>query len=464
MSQPAKKKPPSPTKVLWRPNVGPQTLALQSKAYELLFGGSAGGGKSEFLLMGALRFISEPSYHGILFRRTYKELEDSLIARSWVYYPKFGARYSGKRYTWFFPTGARVSFSHLEHVQDVHGHQSAEYQYIGFDELPSFEESQYRFLLSRGRSSSGLPILVRSCANPDPGWVKRRWAPWVDRSADYEGPRVDSGAVLWYIVDEAGVEHWVPKGTPGSLSRTFFRSRLENNPVLAKTDYATHLGALDPVMRARLRDGDWSAVYAAGKLFKRAWFGDPVLAVPRRASRVRFWDRAATEEAKDKDPDWTVGTLYAYAEGIYYVEDVQRLRGRPREVEQLILTTASDDARKYENEVLVALSRDPGSAGEYEAAQYLEKLSAYPCRAERETGSKIVRAGPVSSQAEAGNVKVKRAKWNEAWFAELEAFPDGDFDDQVDSLSGAHREMQNWTGLVGGTTSGARGANDLGGF
>lgn len=456
---------PKRADVLWRPHAGPQARALSSPAYELLFGGSAGGGKSEFLLMGALRFITVPSYRAILFRRTFKELEASLVSKSWEYYPQLGARYSGQRHAWTFPSGARVLFSHLEHEHDVHQHQSAEYQYLGFDELPSFEEAQYRYLLSRGRSAVGLPILARAAANPDPGWVKRRWAPWVDRSPDYDGPRAESGDVLWYAVDELGVEHWVGRRAPGALSRSFIRSRLTDNPTLMAKDpdYGKRLGGLDPVMRARLRDGDWSAVYAAGKMFKRTWF-EVVDEVPRRAARVRFWDRAATEEGEGTDPDWTVGVLYAAADGLFYVEDVKRVRGRPREVEQLILDTAADDAAKYSNEVLVALSRDPGSAGEYEAEQYLQKLAKYPARSDRETGSKIVRAGPVSSQAEARNVRVKRARWNETFFAELEAFPDGEHDDQVDGLAGAHRTVIGWGGPMVQETEERPGIRELGGY
>lgn len=461
------------TEILWQPNPGPQERALSSRAFELLFGGSAGGGKSEFLLMGPLRYVTHPHFEALLLRRTFKELEKSLIGRAWKYYPHLGARYSQQRHCWVFPSGAKIWFSHLEHEHDVHDHQSAEYQYVGFDELPTFTEFQYRYMISRLRGAHGIPIELRATANPEPNWVKRRWAPWVDRSPDYHGERVRSGEVLWYVTDEDnGTEAWVPRGTRDALSRSFIRASIDDNPHIAVNDpqYRVRLAALDPVQRARLRDGDWSAVYAAGKMFKRAWF-EIVDSVPLRASRVRWWDRAATEEGEDNDPDWTVGLLLAYAgEGDFFVEDVIRFRGGPGEVERRILETAELDAQKYPG-LLVALPEDPGQAGKFEASYYVGKLARYNVKTFRETGSKIVRASPASAQAEPrngakyGRIKLLRARWNDALLYELEQFPDGQFDDQVDGLSGAYQAVQTWAELEGcDGASGEREARDLGGF
>jgi predicted phage terminase large subunit-like protein len=455
------------TEVLWQPNPGPQERALASTAFELLFGGSAGGGKTEYLLMGPLRYVAHSHFTAILFRRTFKELESTLVKKSWEYYPHFGARYSGQKHCWYFPSGAQIYFSHLEHEHTAFDHKSSEYQYIGFDELTSFTEFQYRYLLSRARSAHGLPIEIRSASNPEPNWVKRRWAPWVDRGPDYEGVRAMSGELLWYVTDEHdGTERFVPRGTPEALSRTFVRADLRDNPKLDLVDpaYRARLAALDPVQRARLRDGDWSAVYAAGKMFKRGWF-KLVDAVPVRATRVRWWDRAATEEGANKDPDWTVGLLLARdADGLFYVEDVIRFRGGPGEVERRILETAELDARRYPG-ILIALPEDPGQAGKFEAAHYVTNLARFNVKTYRETGSKIVRASPASAQAEHGNIRLVRAAWNEALLSELEQFPDGQFDDQVDALSGAYQAVQSWAELSGCEgASGEREARDLGGF
>lgn len=166
--------------VLWRPNPGPQTRFLALASYEVAYGGSAGSGKSAALLMGALRFVDRPAYCALLLRRTFPELEKSLIERSFQLYPKAfpGTRYNEQKKVWLFPGGARVYFGHLERDADVHAYQSAEFQYLGFDELTSFTERQYTYMLSRARSATGIPIRIRGATNPGGeghDWVFKRW-------------------------------------------------------------------------------------------------------------------------------------------------------------------------------------------------------------------------------------------------------------------------------------------------
>lgn len=91
--------------------------------------------------------------------------------------------------------------------------------------------------------------------------------------------------------------------------------------------------------------------------------------------------------------------------------------------------------------VMVALSEDPGAAGKFEADYYARELAGYDVRFLRETKDKITRAKPVSAQAERGNIKVVRGAWNRAFLSELEEFPEGKNDDQVDALSGAFAKI-----------------------
>ena len=173
-----------------------------------------------------------------------------------------------------------------------------------------------------------------------------------------------------------------------------------------------------------------------GGLFKRRWF-NTVGAVPAGSARVRKWDLAATEEGQGANPDWTVGLLMARDDlGFFYVEDVIRFRGSPHEVEQAILNTAAQDRARY-GEVMIHLSQDPGQAGKSQVAYLTRALAGHDVHSERETGKKSVRAAPFAAQAEAGNVRLVAAIWNEAFLAELEVFPSGSHDDQVDAASGA---------------------------
>jgi predicted phage terminase large subunit-like protein len=400
----------------------------------VLYGGAAGGGKSEALLMAPLRWVTIPSFQAILFRRTFKELEKSLIPRSQKHYRALGGRYNENKACWHFPSGARIWFGHLQHPKDVHDHQSAEYQYVGFDELTTFEESQFRYMLSRARRTvdNPAPIRIRAGTNPDVNWVRDRFAPWVRRGPDYDGSRVPSGAILWYLTQADGTETYVPAGTPGAISRSFIRADHKDTPQLDQA-YIEQLKALDPVQRARLLEGDWDALPAAGSYFKRRWV-QIVDVVPHNAVRVRFWDRAGTEEKarKGKGPDWTVGVRMAFDGELWYVEHVERFRGSPFEVEKQIKRTA-----QQEPNVLVRFPQDPGQAGKHQARASIRGLHGHDVRAVLETGSKVVRFGPFSAQAEAGNVRVKRAAWNDSYFQELEGFPTWPFDDQADASSGA---------------------------
>jgi hypothetical protein len=247
--------PPAPE---WRANPGPQSRFLASNSYEGLYGGAAGGGKSEALLMGALRHIDKPEYRALLLRRTFPELQRSLIDRSRFWYAMAGGRYNDAKHFWDFPSGARIEFGHLEYAHSVHAYQSAEYQFIGFDELTSFLKSQYVYMLSRARSSSGIPVRIRAATNPGGvghDWVMRRWAPWLDAAA---ARRAEAGELLYYRNTEEG-ERWALRGEESALSRVFVPARIADNPHLALKDpgYAERLKGLDRITRAQLLEGDW---------------------------------------------------------------------------------------------------------------------------------------------------------------------------------------------------------------
>ncbi|WP_394845174.1 phage terminase large subunit [Pendulispora brunnea] len=413
----------------WRPIPGPQTRFLSSAAYEVLFGGAAGGSKTEALLVAPLRWVSEPSFRGLLLRRTFPELERSLIDRSRQLYPLAfpSAKYREDKRYWAFPSGARIAFGHLEHEHDVYSYQSSEWQFLGFDELTLFSERQYVYMLSRARSSKGLPIRVRAATNPGGSgheWVFRRWGPWLDPKCTVHA---GAGETLHYRNTDDG-EQWCTRESPGALSRVFIPSKVSDNPYLSNTDYIERLKGLDPLTRAQLLDGNWLARPAKGLLFKRAWL--PIIDLaPAAAFRVRYWDRAASAGKGD----WTVGIRVARADGLFIVEDVVRLRGTPREVQATILGTAELDGRA----TMIGIEQDPGSAGVFEADSYVRLLAGHNVRKFRVSKDKVVRAQPVSAQAEGGNVRLLRGAWNEAFVQELEAFPEGNFDDQVDSFSGA---------------------------
>jgi predicted phage terminase large subunit-like protein len=149
---------------------------------------------------------------------------------------------------------------------------------------------------------------------------------------------------------------------------------------------------------------------------------------------VRAWDLAATAATGDNDPDWTVGLkLSCNIAGTYTVLDVVRMRGTPRQVEEIIVATAAADGPT----VRIGLPEDPGQAGRSQIAYLVSRLRGFQVSASRETGGKTLRATPVASQMDAGNIAIVAAKWNHALLDELKEFPFGRKDDQVDALSRA---------------------------
>jgi predicted phage terminase large subunit-like protein len=181
-----------------------------------------------------------------------------------------------------------------------------------------------------------------------------------------------------------------------------------------------------------------------GGFFKLSWF-EIVDAPPAEVTaRVRYWDKAATADGGD----WTVGVLLSRtAEGLYYVEDVVRAQESSGGVERIVLATAAADAERYGNSVRIGMEQEPGSSGKDMAVSYARKLSGYPFRAVRSTGSKEIRADPFAAQCEAGNVRLVRGQWNAAYVEELCAFPRSAHDDQVDGSSGAFGMLSKGGGM-----------------
>jgi len=368
---------------------------------EVLFGGAAGGGKTDALLMAALQLAGEPGYAALILRRSYADLAlpDAVMDRSHQWLRGSPARWDDREKTWHFPSGATLSFGYLEHEADKWRYQGASFGYLGWDELTQHTESSYRYLFSRLRRPAGAewPLRVRAASNP--GGIGHEWVR----------------------------QRFLTEGRP------FIPSRLADNPHLDREAYSRALAELDPFTRRQLLEGDWFA-QPPGTMFRREWFpvrDAPPVEVGRR--RVRQWDLAATA-----DGDWSCGVLVSTRDGIYTVEDVRRTRSRPGGVELLVRQTAEIDGRG----VPIRIEQEPGASGVSLIDHYARHvLPGYDLRGRRATGSKEVRAAPVSSAAEAGNVHLVRGAWITDFLDELSAFPGGSHDDIVDALSGAVAEL-----------------------
>jgi predicted phage terminase large subunit-like protein len=441
------------------PQAGPQERFLASPADIVFYGGAAGGGKSYGLLLEPLRHIDNPSFGAVIFRRNANQItnEGGLWDTSMTIYPYAHGRPSlSPKPTWKFPSGAKVSFAHMQYDQDRLSWQGAQITMIGFDELTHFSRKQFFYMLSRNRSVCGIRPYVRATTNPDAeSWVAEFIGWWWNPQTGYAIP--ERSGVLRYMVQINDVIHW--GDTPAEVvkktgcnpedckSVTFIASRVQDNKVLLENDpgYLANLKAMALIDRERLLLGNWKIKPAAGLFFRRSqvpkdgWLD----AIPDDVVRwVRCWDLAATDTDENGDPAYTAGILIGKRRcGRYVVADVTRVRLSAGKVRDHILATARMDKTKYKH-VKIRLPQDPGQAGKDQAENFIKFLSGFSVVTERETGSKEARAEPFAAQWQHGNVDVVLGPWTEEYLNELESFPEGKFKDQVDASADGFNELE----------------------
>ena len=246
---------------IWEPHKKQvEFIRLPFSIFEAFYGGAAGGGKSELLLMLPILygFHERTGFHGALFRQTFPQLEESLIPRSHGFYKPLGASYNDTKHVWTFPSGAKIRLSYLETEKDAREHDTAEYHYVGFDELTAFLEFVYRYITSRVRSTlDGVPALIRAASNPGNighVWVRTRFV----------SPAPDGGVKIY-------------DGYTKTF-RFFVRARFTDNPYLMQKDpnYINRLKILPEAEQRAKIDGDWWVF--SGQVFSE--FRDPFIGAP----------------------------------------------------------------------------------------------------------------------------------------------------------------------------------------
>jgi predicted phage terminase large subunit-like protein len=433
-----------------------QAAFLMLDCLEAFYSGAGGGGKSDALLMSALRYVDVPGYSALIIRRTMPDLAmpNALLDRSrrWLG-GRNDAHWDETKKRWTFASGATLTFGYLENTRDLDRYASAEFHFIGVDELTQFAEGQYLGLFARLRA----PVCPRCLFEKEHEHHLRNVYPKHDPNCstciDFELrqsqlareklPHLSLAHIplrMRAASNPGSVGHeWVKRrfvlrlGAP-SCDRIFVPARLDDNPFINREDYAKSLLNLDPVTRARILRGDWEARSMRGAL-RREWF-QIADTVPEELSVVRYWD---TAYSKRKTSDFTVGVKYGIGRrGVSYILDVARTQATPHEVETFGANIARQDGRS----TIVVLQQEPGSGSAlWIDAMRRGPLLGYPVYADQVSDSKFARSQPFRAAAEAGNIKLLKGYWNEIFLEECEQFSpdekDYEHDDQVDAASRA---------------------------
>ena len=447
-------------KIDFAPQPGPQELALRNPADIVIMGGGAGGGKTRAMLSKPIGYLNNGGFGAVIFRRETTQIrgEGGLWDESQKLYRYLGGTAREGTLDWRFPSGAKISFRHMERESDRFSYDGTQIALIGFDQLEHFTEKQFFYMLSRNRSTCGIRPRVFATCNPVPkdhkigGWLHRLIQWWIDDTTGYAIPE-RSGKIRWFVnldnsivwadTKRELVEKFGDDCEP--LSLTFVLAKLSDNPLMSLKDkrYRAKLQGLPKVERERLlgkdesKGGNWNATDAAGEFFQRGWF-EIVDAAPGGGKDIRYWDRAATDETSPNaaSASSTAGIRFRkMPSGFYYVCHMEKFKGSPGKVQERVKNVASQDGKS----VTIGLEGDPGQAGKAEVQFQIRNLAGYNARANFVHESKGTRAKAVSAQAEAGNIKIVRGDWNEDFLKELENFDGSDtcVSDQVDALSGA---------------------------
>lgn len=267
----------APVSVPWRAQPGPQLEAIKMHNIpELFFGGARGGGKSDFLLGDYGQDLAQYGQHwqGIIFRKSYPQLEE-LLARSRQIYPAWfpGAEFQSGNFMWKWPNGSTLKFRHLEHDDDWTAYQGHSFTFIGFDELPQWATPKVYNELKAMLRNGAMKIpnkRIRSTGNPGGaghGWIKTYFG--IDM--------YPNGSVL------------IPPKVEGGNAKIFVKSSVSDNKILLANDpgYIARLRDLgDETLVQMYLEGRWDVV--AGAFFPE-W--NPAVHVIRPFEIPKDWMR-----------------------------------------------------------------------------------------------------------------------------------------------------------------------------
>lgn len=414
--------------------------------------------------MYSLRFIDDPNYYAVYFRKTTRQLESSLWPEAVSLFLPFityqegpnKGKYIGQAkirerdHLIIFPSGARVQFSYLDTDKRAQENwQGAQLTAVFFDEFTHFSAHVFNYLRTRLRSKAKVPSFMRCSLNPDPG---HHVLDWLDAFIDQDtGLAIDelSGKIRYFIFNEGKlVTSWsyeeLKNDYPDKNPRTytFVPSKLTDNKKMLSLnpDYADELSANSKAEKAALLDGNWKFQTGDIRYFSRDWL-KTTDTLPNNVVACRAWDKASIDITVDRRADFTATIkMYRDRDGYFYIvgdhistcrDGESRIYGkfrkRPGDRDNIILDQALADG----SECKVVFAIDPGQAGKVEYEESAKKLILQGISVKPDpfpnNKSKVDRFSPFSSACENGLVYIipstfrSKETLNDLYF-ELESF------------------------------------------
>jgi len=286
-----------------RPQEGYQEQALSSSADIVIGGGAAGVGKTICLLFDPLRYVNNPEFGAVIFRRTTPQITNigGLQDESKKFYSLINARYNQTTLSWSFNSGAKIKFSHLEYEKNVFDWQGSQIAFIGFDELTHFTKFMFFYMLSRNRSTSGIKPCIRATCNPDPDswvaelidwWIGEDGFPIPERSGVIRFFAKDGDAFIWgatkeeclekaaYFIDplveeageEVAAEDFIKSIT--FIGGTVYENYENKKLLKVNPSYLANLAAQDEDVKAQLLHGNWKTTINTADVYSYDSFKD----------------------------------------------------------------------------------------------------------------------------------------------------------------------------------------------
>jgi phage terminase large subunit-like protein len=414
------------------PKSEPQRMFVTSPADIVLYGGSAGSGKSFMALIDVLRYIDDPYYRCVFFRKTSKLITNpgALWDEASDIYPKFKGVPNKSALKWTFPSGAEIYFSYLEQEKQKYDWKGAQLSAVYFDETTEFTETMCSYLASRLRSKAKVNSYMKWLTNPDANSWLRKYVDWYLQE-DGRPDRSKSGIIRWFVRRGDDVE-WANskqelidrfgEGTEPK-SFTFISATCLDNPVNLENNpgYLSELKSLPRVERERQLHGNWHVTEESSGYFKKEWVTETGnLVTPlecqnvRKLATVRAWDLASELPSEVyPNPDYTACVKMSLGvDGYYYIEEAYKFRQRPHEVQKQM----KEEAQRDGSSCTVVFPQEVGAGGKYASESHSKNLAGFHFKQAKTSGSKISRFLPFSAAAEAGLVRVvKKEYYKDPW-------------------------------------------------